>query len=130
MDGEIAVPLKGSGQRQERALTPSVIHSTKVANCKETSRLLGKSGTAKISVSRTIYSVFFFLSLTIFTLFCVVENWKAEQRRGERCRARRLVGMGLRPIKGNKHNLIVVGMVAPSAKQAPIKACRWPRYYA
>ena len=54
MDGEIAVPLKGSGRRQERALTPSVIHSTKVATRKEMSRLLGKSGTAKISVSRTL----------------------------------------------------------------------------
>jgi len=76
MDGEIAVPLKGSGRRQERALTASAIHSTKVATRKEMIRLLGKSGTAKISVSRT-------LSLLCSVLFCVVENWKGEERAGD-----------------------------------------------
>jgi hypothetical protein len=53
------VPLKGSGRWQASALIASVIRSTEVASCKETSRSLGESGTAKISVSRTIYSVLF-----------------------------------------------------------------------
>jgi hypothetical protein len=71
------VPLEGSGRWQASALIASVISSTEVASCKETSRSLGESGTAKISVSRTIYSVFCFVW------------WKSESETREegRCRA-------------------------------------------
>jgi len=42
MDGEIAVPLKGSGWRQERALTASAIHSTKGCNSQGNEQIAGE----------------------------------------------------------------------------------------
>jgi len=78
MDGEIAVPLKGSGRRQERALTASAIHSTKVATRKEMIRLLGR-------VERRRFQ---FRGLSLSPLFCLVLcGGKLERRGAGRCRA-------------------------------------------
>ena len=81
MDGEITVPLKGSGRRQERALTASTIHITKGCNSQGNEQIAGEEWNGED----------FSFEDSLSPLFCFVLCGGKLERRGA---GRRLAGMG------------------------------------